>query len=679
MRRGSAAHVASLASVALGLGLVATTGHAQPASPARDDDGGAADRSSGDRLAEYFAQLAQMNLVDVESGDADTLARELGAAEALLQGGAATEAAVALYAIVASPRYEAFTDFVEYQNAEYDLGVALAAAGAYGAALDAFDRVLARGPDATYWGPAHRRVVDVALETRDHAGVLARLEAIRSETPIPPAASGERAYLRGRAAYDAGQWEAAEGELVQISKKSRLYSSALYLRGVIKTRRGQFDLAAEAFCQIADQPDADTFTFVVDDRYFTIKDLARLGLGRIAHEEEAYDDAYYHYFQIPEDSDKLPDALFEASWSMYQKRELPTARDLVAEFLGEFPSSPLWPEANLLAGYVELADCRFDDAQAWYDDVATRLTPVVGELDRIRQDPGARARLFDRALTRWRDERGGGRVDGQVAAAARPVDVGAQALGLLRLDPGYVRLHDAIAGMRRAAAEAPAVVRQWSGLARQVRGDAVGAVSGTTTIEQDEAADANAVLGDLTHLAEEVDRARAELAAGKRAGTIDRADADEEDARLVALAERVDAARTRALAAAEAADARAAGDARGSLRPLLEADLAEARRLERRSRELLRALERAGDELAQRSIDKLYRDTKRVLDKARLGKIDAVIGQKQQLDIDVQDLAAGRLPAELRGRLWDVGMIGDDEEVWPFEGEYWADEYEGWR
>jgi hypothetical protein len=653
------------------LALVASTSiaHAQEDPPL----------TASDRLAEYFAQLAQMNLVDVESGDADTLKRELDAAEKLLRDGAAIDAAIALYAIVVSPRYEALTDFVEYQNAEYYLGVALANGKAYGASLAAFERVLARGPDAPYWGPAHRRAVDVAIETRDHAGVLARLEAQKYEIPIPPNASGERAYLRGRAAYDEGKWDAAEGELVQISKKSRLYSSALYLRGVIKTRRGQYDLAAEAFCQIADQPDTDKFTFVVDDRYFTIKDLARLGLGRIAHEEEAYDDAYYHYFQIPEDSDKLPDALFEASWSMYQKRELPTARDLVAEFLGEFPSSPLWPEANLLAGYVELADCRFDDAQKWYDDVVARLEPVVGEMDRIRQDPSARARLFDRALIRWRDERGEGSVDGQVAAAERPADVNAQALGLLRLDPDYIRLHDAIAGMRRAAAEAPGLVRQWSGLARQVRATGVGAVSGTTTIEQDEAADANAVLGDLTQLAEEVERARAELARGKRAGTIDKADAEEEESRLAVLAEKVEAARGKALKAAEEADERAAGDAKGSLKPLLQADLAEARRLERRSRELLRQLERAADELGQKSIDKLYRDTKRVLDKARLGKIDAVIGQKQALDIEVQDLAAGRLPAVLRGRLWDVGMIGDDEEVWPFEGEFWADEYEGWR
>src|SRR5204862_2910395 len=127
----------------------------------------------------------------------------------------------------------------------------------------------------------------------------------------------------------------------------------------------------------------------------------RLGLGRIAHEVGDYDDAYYHYFQIPDDSDRLPEALFEASWSMYQKRELGTARDLVTEMMKAFPDSPLIPEARLLSGYVELADCEFTAAQTRYDRLVAELGPVVGEMDRIRKSPARRSQLFDRALARW--------------------------------------------------------------------------------------------------------------------------------------------------------------------------------------------------------------------------------------------------------------------------------------
>ena len=49
--------------------------------------------------------------------------------------------------------------------------------------------------------------------------------------------------------------------------------------GIIRARRGQYQDAAEAMCQVAGTGDSDRLTFVVDGRYFTVKDLARLGLA----------------------------------------------------------------------------------------------------------------------------------------------------------------------------------------------------------------------------------------------------------------------------------------------------------------------------------------------------------------------------------------------------------------
>lgn len=632
-----------------------------------------------DPLSKYFTQLEAMKLVDVESGNLNTLRRELQLAENFLRDGAFVSAAVALFAIVKSPRYAAFTDFVEFQNAEYDLAVSLARAGSYGAALDAVETVLRRGPAAPYFGPAHRRAVDIALETRDHAGVLKRIEAVKLSDPLPPSAAGERSYLRGRAAYDAGDLADAEAELMSISKKSRMYSSAVYLRGVIKARRGQYKASAEAMCEIAGTPDDDKFTFVVDDRYFTIKDLARLGLGRLAHEQGEYDDAYYHYFQIPDDSSYLPEALFEASWSMYQKRELATSRDLVKEFLKEFPSSPLWPEASLLAGYVELADCKFDASQNWYDTLVAKLQPIVDQIDKARKDPALRQQLFAQAIARYREVKQTGEVAGAKpgkTTAKTPLD---EVLALLRLDPKFVRLNDAIVGMNELANNAPAVVRTWQTLGTNVGEKRVGAVSAEKTYEQEQLADANAVVEDLRRLAEQVTAQKRELARAQREGTISAEDAREEIKRLDELGSKTAKAIAAGVARADEA-AKSVGDsAAGGIKPLIQGDIAEARRLDKSAHRLAAQFEVAGDKLAQATIEKLYTDTRRVLDKAKLGKIDAIIGQKRKLDIEVQDLAAGRFPEELIGKLWNASMIGDDEEYWPWQGEYWADEYEGWR
>ncbi len=652
----------------------ATTARAQPA-PADDQ----AHDPAHDSLARYFSVLESARLIDAESGNLDTLRRELAVAEGLLRDGAFASAAVALYAIVKSPRYAAFGDFVELQNAEYDLGVSLARAGSHGAALDALEVVIARGPNAPYWGPAHRRMVDIALELRDPAGVLARLGRIKLSEQIPVSANGERSYLRGRAAYDAGKLADAERELETVSNKSRLYSSAVYLRGVIKARQGQYKASAQAMCEVAGTPDNDKITFVVDDRYFTIKDLARLGLGRLAHERSEYDDAYYHYFQIPDDSVYLPEALFEASWSMYQKRELPTARDRVAELLREFPSSPLWPEASLLAGYIELADCKFTDSQTWYDQLVAKLEPIVRTIDQARKDPDLRKQLFATALTRYREVKRTGEAVGKPAGAHAPATPVDAVLALLRLDPKFIRLSDAITGVQALAGEASSTARLWQGLATQVRTQRVGAVSRQQTLEQEQLADSNAVLEDLRRLADEVTASRAELARGLREGLIARDVATAERARLDELHTKLEAATQQAGKATDAAATAVGSEASASIKPLIQADLAEARRLDRSAHALLRRLQTAGDVLAQAAIEALYVDTRRVLDKAKLGKIDAVIGQKRKLDIEVQDLAAGRFPEELIGKLWDASAIGDDEEFWPWEGEYWADEYEGWR
>ncbi|MEZ4359074.1 MAG: hypothetical protein R3B48_02765 [Kofleriaceae bacterium] len=669
---------AALATLALAA-LCAAPAPASAQADAPDEDAPAAGTVEvDDALRAYFQALTADKLVDIESGSLTTLRRELGTAEALLRAGAALDAAVALFSIVESPRYAAFGTFVEMHNAEYDLALALIKSGSYGAAMTALERVLRRGPASAYWGPAHRRAVDLALETRDAAGVLARLEALGGEE-LPVSAAGERAYLRGRIAYDAGQLDEAEAALAGITKKSRMYSSALYLRGVIAARQRKWRNAATAMCEIAGTADNDRFTFVVDERYFTVKDLARLGLGRLAHEQGEYDDAYYHYFQIPEDSTYLSEALFEAAWSMYQKRELGTARDLVAEMLRAFPTAPMWPEASLLAGYVELADCEFDASQTWYDQLAAKLAPIVEEMDRVRKDPAARRRLVSRALTRWREQKQLGTVDGTREGAKTARDLDEELVALLRLDPAFVRLADAISGAQRLVGESARGAQLWQGLARQVQTAQVGKVAVGTTSEEDALQDAHAVAQDYARLEEAVQRARDQLALARSGKTVDAKDAEAEERRLAELAAQARQGRARARRAADEAAAALPAGATAGLRPLLERDVAAARRLDRASGELLDKLLAASDELSLRMVERLYTDTRRVLDKARLGKIDAVIGQKRKLDIEVQDLASGRFPAELIGRLWSAGDIGDDEEVWPLEGEYWADEYEGYR
>ncbi len=178
-------------------------------------------------------------------------------------------------------------------------------------------------------------------------------------------------------------------------------------------------------------------------------------------------------------------------------------------------------------------------------------------------------------------------------------------------------------------------------------------------------------------MAGELARARAVLRERRKAGA-PRAEADELQRQLDALAERRRDLKTRVTAALSDAQGRPESGASG-LQPMIAADVDSAVALRARAAHLSARLDEASGELVREALVDLRGRVEEMLRRARLGKIDAVVGEKRKIERQIEDLAAGRFPAELYGRLHIEGLIGDDEEYWPPEPERWADEYEGYK
>jgi hypothetical protein len=87
----------------------------------------------------------------------------------------------------------------------------------------------------------------------------------------------------------------------------------------------------------------------------------------------------------------------------------------------------------------------------------------------------------------------------------------------------------------------------------------------------------------------------------------------------------------------------------------------------------------AAHALAGQSLLELDRRLRSLLRQARLVAIDAVVGRKKKLEIEIAGLYAGKIPPELYFKMRAEGTLGDDEEYWPFEGEHWADEYTNYK
>jgi chemotaxis protein histidine kinase CheA len=81
--------------------------------------------------------------------------------------------------------------------------------------------------------------------------------------------------------------------------------------------------------------------------------------------------------------------------------------------------------------------------------------------------------------------------------------------------------------------------------------------------------------------------------------------------------------------------------------------------------------------LAKDAVNRLNQRLSRLLRRARLARIESVLGRKRALEVEVEALSAGVLPQAALDSLEATRYLKDSEEYWPFEGDDWPDEYVG--
>ncbi|HEX3698542.1 MAG TPA: hypothetical protein VH374_24430 [Polyangia bacterium] len=571
-----------------------------------------------DPVGQYLSDLEKSGALAAEPAPSvEKIRQALVAAETDLVTGNPQVATTRLYRIIESPAWQNLSYAPEYQNAEFTLARALVRAGSYGSARTYLLRILRRGPQQPYFVPAYRAMLDIALESREQAAVLALLDGLPAAGELPHDSQSEHSYLRGKVTYEGGDLGGADGAFAAVDRQSRFVASALYFRGLIAARQGHYAEARRNLCEIVEQADKDRFTFFIDGRYYAIKDLAYLALGRISHEQQKYDDAYYFYFRVPEDSDRLPDALFEASWSMFQKGEYEAAGAFIDQFDRLFPQSPLAPDVLLLHAMIDLKSCAFDRVRAELDTLVKTYVPIQVEVAALIKDPGRRRALYRRLLAKDRIGREGDRV-----------------VDLLKIDNRFYRYYNQIVALDREAGLLPGQIAVWDELTAQQTGSARGAEATLAVQLQQQIADLRP------------------LAAGD----------PEMEAEVSGLLH----------------------EAKRAARPVspqgpFAAEAQTAVQLGSEVKELRARLVSAASGLAEAALVDLDGRIRRLLRQARLTLIDAVIGKKKKLEIEIANLRDGRYPPDMFAKLQLEGLMGDDEEYWPFEGESWSDEYTNFK
>lgn len=636
-----------------------------PAAGPSQGGGGLKGSEAGSVLEGYFTLLEQKKLLAPPASSVDELSRVVEQALEAELAGHDAEALQLLLDALSGPSFRMFEDFPEYRGAQLLLSRLLLEARALKSAEQAVDQVLKQGPSTETFGPAYRRAVDIALARGDLDASAAHLKALVTE-PLPEDAQNELRYLTALAAYDRDDLKGASRELLAITQRSRFYASAQYMLGAIAARQKKFKEAEARFCRVAQTDRNDTYSFYIDGRFFPVKDLSQLALGRVAHETGRADDAFYYYFQVPNDSRHVSEALFEAAWASYEGEDLDAALDSLDQLETRFPRSPYAAEAGVLRGYVHLSRCEFAKAEQQFVKFERTFKEVLRHIDVSLESPAARSRIYRDLVSR---EQSLERTE-QAAEQKNPTP-DSLLLSLVAADPDFYARWAELRALDEELASTGHVPDELAALSVRIKGKD----SPAPRLDDDEARDDSAQLAsDLDAARLAIDAFSAELAQLGRAGAEPRELAELTQIKR-ALDKRVDAlaSRLRAVLSSEPAASLAPSAQELSQRFVEDQRYVEA--LQRRARKLRAALEERANAAGERALRALRERLAKELRRARIGHIDAVMGAKRRVELQVESLAAGRFPPELVDPLRMQSLLRDDEEYWPFEGEDWPDEF----
>ena len=311
-------------------------------------------------------------------------------------------------------------------------------------------------------------------------------------------------------------------------------------------------------------------------------------------------------------------------------------------------------EAWILDAYIDLATCRFFKADAKLREFLKRYDPVRDAARRITKDDTAVKRLVETV-----------REGSDPAAAGLGVDSGvARTLGaLLRVDAGYgnasrrlAQLDIQLSGLRGAMAELDEAARKLS-TPKEVRPQA--ASIGDTIPDKIERIDSQ--IAEVRRLMREAERTS-------------KSSMDDLKKQLEALEIRARAARA-AISPAAAAAMKSTTDV--DLMAVIQKDRERSTTLYGDASKLREKVEAQQTVLAKDALVRLDRRLSRLLRRARLGRIETVLGEKRSLEVEIEALSEGLLPQTVVDSLKAERWLKDDEEYWPFDGEDWEDEYVG--
>lgn len=282
-----------------------------------------------------------------------------------------------------------------YREALFYLADSLFKLRNFNAATRWFEEVAQRGT-AEQKERAIGRLLEIAVAVRDEAAAARYLA--QAENALQGDADPALLYAVGKFHYRRAQHDKAVALFRRIPESHADWYRARYYAGVTLVHAGRLDDAKAEFEILITRGESSEG---LNDVQVAAMDQARLALGRIHYEKDAFGDAISAYAAVPRDSKVFDRALYESVWISIKQSEYEHAlRKLEIQLISQ-PDVLRGPDARLLQGKLLLMLARFDAATKAFQEVLFEFEPMQAEMRRImRRNQGNLVAYFNRLIGR---------------------------------------------------------------------------------------------------------------------------------------------------------------------------------------------------------------------------------------------------------------------------------------
>ncbi len=351
------------------------------------------DRLVEERIAEQEAEAERERQME-------SAAAQLSRADRIVDEGRNMEAARI---------YLAFLDFDpehgsdDWYQATFGLAKALMQEGIYSGAATPLEEVLMEGTAREHFQEAFGMLETLTREINYQPPSLEEL------TQFYLGDTNERFqqrfnYYMGKFFYDYNRMETALDYLSRIPEDAPEYPEARYLSGVAQLDDAVDDIpgALNNFETAIRAAEAAPDGQVSDD----ILQLGYLALARVFFEVGFFDVALYYYEQIPSESARHADAMFESAWSFFMKNDFERALGAFHSLHSPYYAGRYYPELYILEATAYLNMCNFDKSQRAleeFEDQYLAQRPALQEYLENTYEPEAYWDLMENAYREDRD------------------------------------------------------------------------------------------------------------------------------------------------------------------------------------------------------------------------------------------------------------------------------------